>query len=94
MNGEIPAWSSETRDSIHQGVDSRLQGSEPFATAGNRVYTGPLDRLKALDDAYILDVIGDVTEDYHDAIKAAIAQAWSDANPGDAIFKSDNEIDN
>ena len=86
VNGAVPAWSSETRDSIHQGVDGRLQRTEPFATAGNRVYTrftaGPLDLLKALDDAYSLDVIGDVTEDYRDGIKTAIVAAWSDANPG------------
>lgn len=88
LNGEIPKWSVATRDSIYNNVDTRLQGSEPFATVGNRVYTGPLELLKRLDHAYSVDVIGPVTEDHRDAIKAAIIDSWADANLGEKERKT------
>ena len=88
-NGQAPTWTAETTDSIRSGIDGSLQSTPPFSTVGNRVYGGSADTLKPLGDAYHLDVIGDVNGDYTDVLKAALIDAWSDANPGEcASFKA------
>ncbi|KAL8625727.1 hypothetical protein ACOMHN_044002 [Nucella lapillus] len=80
-HSNVPNWSQETRDSIFQDVDQSLQTTKPFSSVGNRVYYGPSDELRTLDYAYKFDVIGDVSEDYLDAMKTAILDVWSSTNP-------------
>ncbi|KAK7491942.1 hypothetical protein BaRGS_00016788, partial [Batillaria attramentaria] len=71
-------WTKPTTDSFHDNVDQRLQGTQPFGTRGNRVYTGPVDALHLLDNAFEIDVIGDVRTESLDDIKATILAVWGE----------------
>nr|KAG5703259.1 hypothetical protein BaRGS_034170 [Batillaria attramentaria] len=71
-------WTKPTTDSFHDNVDQRLQKTQPFGTRGNRVYTGPVDALHLLDNAFEIDVIGDVRTESLDDIKATILAVWGE----------------
>lgn len=68
-------------------VDELLQSSDPFKTDDNRVYKGDESQIKPLNNAYILDVVDDVTEESKTAIKKILAERFLIASPGKVFEK-------